>query len=73
MNIQLTAIALQMIARYEAKLAMTNHVNQQAVDRVFYVPIETATPAEMSHRIVGTYKLAGGSFMKCQLDYTRNQ
>lgn len=72
-EIKLTEVALQMIARHDAKVAETNHVNQQAVSRVFFDPAAPATPAEMSRRIIGTHNLSGSSFMRCQLDYTRNQ
>jgi len=73
MSIQLTDVALQLIANHDAKIRTADVHNREAIRKVLAECATPATPAEMSHRIIGTYKLAGGSFMKCQLDYTRNQ
>ena len=72
-NIRLTAVALQLIERYEAKECLKNTLPRVVANKMFFDTTAAATSAEMSRRVIGTHNLSGSSFMRCQLDYTRNQ
>ena len=72
-EIKLTAAALQLIERCEAKACLKNTPPRIVANKMFFDSPSASTSAEMSCRVIGTHNLSGGAFMRCQLDYTRNQ